>query len=77
MPPRQAGADRKTVAQRLRQRDDIERDARMLVAEPGAGPAHAGLDFVDHQQPVVLVAQDTQSAQVIGCEPGSAWNARC
>lgn len=49
----------------------------MLVAEPGAGPAHAGLDFVDHQQPVVLVAQDTQSAQVIDCEPGSAWNARC
>ena len=63
---RQAGTDGDAVAQRLRQRHDIGRDARMLMTEPGAGAAQPGLDLVEHQQPAVPVAQGPQPPQVFG-----------
>jgi hypothetical protein len=35
------------------------------VGEPFAGAAHAALHFVDHQQPVALIAQLPHLLQVV------------
>ncbi len=71
-PARQAGADRNAVAQGLGQGHHIGGDARVLVAEPGAGASQAGLDLVEHQQPAVPVAQAAQLAQVVGAGQADA-----
>ncbi|MCY1360894.1 hypothetical protein D9M69_475420 [compost metagenome] len=63
---RQASPDREAIAQGLGQGDHVRHDPGMLETEPLAGASHAGLHFIGHQQPVVLVAQLTQSLQVSG-----------
>ncbi len=55
-PCREAGADRHAGAQALGQGHDIGHDAGMLMGEPGAGAADAALHLVDHEQPVLLIA---------------------
>ena len=45
------------AAERLGQRHHVGRDAEVLVGEPVAGPAAAGLHFVEDQQQLVLVGQ--------------------
>ena len=45
------------AGQRLGQRHHVGLDAPVLVGEPLAGAAHAGLHFVEDQQQLVLVAQ--------------------
>jgi hypothetical protein len=54
---RHDSANGHTRAQALGQRHDVGLDAGPLVGEPLAGAAHAALHFVEHQQPVALVAQ--------------------
>ena len=51
------------AAQRLGQRHDVGRDAEMLIGEPLAGAAAAGLHFVEDQQQPVLVGQLAQALQ--------------
>ncbi|MNJ61155.1 hypothetical protein D3C77_569290 [compost metagenome] len=58
--PCQACTDGKAVSQRLGQGDDVRHDPRVLEAEPGAGATHSGLHFIDHHQPIVLIAQLAQ-----------------
>src|SRR5690606_41324345 len=44
----------------------VGQDAVPLVVEESAGAAVAGLHFVEHQQPLVLIAQGAQGLQVAG-----------
>ncbi len=58
---------RQTVAaDRLRQRDDVGRDAGDLEGEERAGAAAAHLDVVDDQQDVASLAQIGERAQPFG-----------
>ena len=52
-------------AQALGQRHHVGLDAGPLVGKPLAGAAHAALHFVNHQEPVALVAQGAHIAQVV------------
>src|SRR4051812_10487155 len=38
----------------------------MLEREPRAGASSAALDFVEHQQPVILIADCAQSGEIVG-----------
>ena len=71
------GADRHARAQALGQRHHVGLDAGPLVREPLAGAADAALHLVEHQQPVVLVAQrcagPADSRQRAGLMPPSPW----
>ena len=49
------------AAQGLGQGHHVGRDAEMLVGEPLAGPAAAGLHLVENQQQLVLVGQPPQA----------------
>ena len=60
---RQAGADRKAAAKRLRNRHDVGLNAAALIGEHFACADDAGLYFVEYQQETVLVAKLTQRAQ--------------
>ena len=67
------------AAQGLGQRHHVGRDAEVLIGEPVAGPAAAGLHLVENQQQLVLVGQLPQPGQeAVGREcarplrPGSA-----
>ena len=60
-----AGADRHAVSQPLGERHHVGLDAGPLVREPVAGAADAALHFVEHQQPVVLVAELPQRLEVV------------
>ncbi len=53
----QQGAAGDAAAQGLGQRHHVGRDAEVLIGEPLAGAAAAGLHFVEHQQQVVFVGQ--------------------
>ena len=53
---RKAGADRHAGTKTFCQRHDIRQDAGMLMGEPGSGTAYAALYLVDHEQPVLAVA---------------------
>ncbi|EWS53574.1 hypothetical protein X551_03632 [Methylibium sp. T29] len=57
-------ADRHARAQALGQRHHVGLDAGPLVGEPLAGAPDAALHLVEHQQPVMLVAQAAQRLQV-------------
>ncbi len=59
----QHGPAGQAAAQGLRQRHHVGRDAEALVGEPIAGPAAAGLHFVEDQQQLVLVGQLAQAGQ--------------
>ena len=59
-------AARDAAGQRLGQRQDVGLDAPVLVGEPLAGPAHAGLHLVEDQQQPVLVAELAQPFEVAG-----------
>jgi len=60
----QACADGHAVAQRFGQGHHVRNDIAVLMREPLTCPAHAGLNFVQHQQPAMLVANATQLFQV-------------
>ena len=52
------GAHRHVPAREcLGERDDVRGDPELLVAQEGSGPAHAGLDLVEHQQRLVATAE--------------------
>ena len=51
---RHAGTDRQPAAESLGERDDVGRDAVVLVGEKRSGAAHSGLHLVEHQQCAVL-----------------------
>ncbi len=73
---REHGAHGKAAAQSLGNRHDIGRDAGPLVCEQLARAAHAGLDFVEHQQQTVLVAEVAQASEALGWTvrtPPSPW----
>ena len=73
---RQAGADRHAIAETLRGGHHVGQDRRVLVGEHLAGAAVAGLHFVQHQQPAVLVAQRAHAFEVtLGATrmPHSPW----
>ncbi len=59
----QQGPAGNAAAQRLGQRHHVGRDAEVLIGEPLAGAAAAGLHFVEHQQNLVVVGQLAQSLQ--------------
>src|SRR5690606_5971267 len=59
----QAGADGHARAQALGQGHDVRLDAGVLVGEPLAGAADATLHLVEHEQPVLLVAELAQALQ--------------
>jgi hypothetical protein len=46
---REAGADRETIAERFCQADHVGFAAAVLMGEPGAGSAHAGLNFIQYR----------------------------
>ena len=62
----EAGAERKSAAERLGERHDVGGDAGALVGEQLAGAADAGLHLVEDQQQAVLVAELAQRAQELG-----------
>src|SRR5690606_16230804 len=73
---REAGADGETAAQRLRDRHDVGRDARVFMREELAGPADARLHLVEHEQNALLVAERTdapRSSFGITRMPPSPW----
>src|SRR6185312_2523537 len=55
--------DRKTAAQRFRERHDVGLDAASLISEQFACTPDAGLYFIEDQQQAVLIAELAQSAQ--------------
>ena len=52
--------------QRLGARQDVGRDARVLVGEPLARAAHAGLDLVEDQEHAAAIAELAQAREVVG-----------
>src|SRR5699024_10430177 len=62
----ETGTDRRTVTQPLGSSHHIRLDAVVLVREVGAGTTVAGLYFVQHQQPFMLVAEGAQPIEVVG-----------
>ena len=54
------------AAEALGQRHDVGRDAEVLVGEPLAGAAAAGLHLVEDQQQLVLVGQLAQAGEEAG-----------
>eukprot|EP00967_Tisochrysis_lutea_P048340 scaffold59015_cov31-Tisochrysis_lutea.AAC.7 len=73
------GSDRHTTTKRLGRGEDINVDAKYLVAPELARAAHAGLDLVHHEQGVVLrvgteeayCAQDSSATTVSMCPNAS------
>ena len=57
--------NRHTRAQSFGQWHHVRHNARPLVGKPLAGAAHAALHFVNHHQPVALVTQGAQLAQIV------------
>ena len=68
---RPARPDGDAVAQRLGHGDDVRADPVVLETPPAAGAAEAGLDLVDHEQQVPLVAQPAHGLEVLG--PGRPY----
>ena len=62
--PRQARADGEAAAEGFGGGENIGNDAVMLIGEPFAGASDAGLDFVEDQQGVVLVAEGAGGFQI-------------
>ena len=58
------GTDRHTAAETLGERHHIRHHTVMLEGEHLAGTRHAGLYFIEHQQPAMGVADFTQPLQV-------------
>ena len=54
------------AGQRLGQRDDVGLHVPVLVGEPAAGAAHAGLHLVEDQHQLVAVGQLAQPFEVAG-----------
>ena len=63
--PRETRAYGHAVTERLGDRHDIRNRFAVLMSEPASGAAHAGLDLVQHQQPIVPVAERTQPGEII------------
>ena len=61
---RQARADGEAAAQGFSRGEDVRDDAVMLIGEPFARSPDAGLDLVEDQQGVVLVAQGAGGFQI-------------
>ena len=59
-------ARRDAAGQRLGQRHDVRLNRPVLEGVPLAGPAHAGLHFVEDQHQLVLVGQLAQAFEVAG-----------
>ena len=57
-------ADRDAAAEALRERHHVGRDVVVLVAEPPAGAADAGLHLVEDQDRAGVVAQPAQPGEV-------------
>ena len=57
----QCCANRQAPGQGLGQRHDVRCDAVVLITEQGAGPAETGLNLVEHQQHLHLIAQLPQA----------------
>ena len=55
-------ADRDAAAEALGQGDDVGHDAGLLVGEPGAGAADAGLHLVEHEQRAVRRVVSSRAA---------------
>ena len=72
IPPRQAGADGHAVAEALGGGDDVRHGRGVLVGEVAPGAAIAGLHFVEHEQPVVGVADGAQGVEVAGVRDDDA-----
>ncbi len=62
----EAGADRHAVGEPLGERDHVGPDRRMLEREPGAGAAGAALHFVEHEQPLLRIADFAQTLEITG-----------
>ena len=68
------GRARDAAAEALGERHDVGRDAEVLIGEPLAGPAAAGLHFVEDQQQVVLVGQLAQlGEEAVGRDADAAF----
>lgn len=63
---RQAGTDRYAVAQPFGEGHDVRHDAFMLKGKPLARATHAGLNLVEHQQPVTPRATFSQRLEIPG-----------
>src|SRR5437870_5214827 len=62
---RHAGADRHARGEALGERDDVRQEAGVLIDEPLAAAAQAALHLVGDEEPLVLVAELLQAAQVV------------
>ncbi len=62
----QTGTNRHAVTQTFGGGYDIRAEAKVLVAEIGAGPAVTGLYFVEHHQQLVVITQGTYAGQIVG-----------
>src|SRR5712691_11605330 len=64
-PAREAGPDRDPGGEALGEQQDVGTNSGVLIDEPLAGAAEAALDFVDHQEPSLAVADLPQVPQVL------------
>src|SRR5690606_40367502 len=60
----QTGANGEAITQPFGGGDLIRHDAQALIVEIATGPAVTGLNFVEHQQPALVVTDLTQGLQV-------------
>src|SRR5690606_36060318 len=65
--PSETGADRHAIAQTFGSGDNVAEDAIVLVRKIGSGAAIAGLNFIQHQQPVLFITDSPQMIEIICC----------
>ena len=58
-------ANRYTTAQTFSQGHHVRHDTCPLVRKPFAGATHTALHFVNHQEPIVVIAQFTYLLQIL------------
>ncbi len=69
---RQARAEREAAADGLGHRDDVGGDVGPFMGEEAPGAPEAALDFVEHEQQPMFVAEAPQALQELDAHGGDA-----